>query len=100
MKHYTIIVDENQEIYIAINDNSKKIFDINSDSIREIELEDFNIDDYKSGYYRFKKDGKYGVKNLDGQIIIEPIYKELKILENETAIASEENGKEIIILGK
>jgi hypothetical protein len=24
----------------------------------------------------------------------------LKILENETAIASEENGKEIIILGK
>lgn len=95
-----IIVDENQEIYIAINYNSKKIFDINSDSIREIELEDFNIDDYKSGYYRFKKDGKYGVKNLDGQIIIEPIYKELKILENETAIASEENGKEIIILGK
>ena len=76
-------VDYNQDTYTTrvINSKNKQIFK-SYDKVQAVE----NYDEYNNLWYeenvlKFKKDGKIGLINLDGKVILEPNYEDIFALK-------------------
>ena len=98
----TYDVDYNNETYKTkvLNDEGEVVL-ANYENIEAIENNDGSNYWYEDNILKFKKDGKYGLIDFDGKIIIEPNYDKIYALQGiENSIVIEKDGKKGLVNNK
>lgn len=98
----TYDIDYNNETYKTkvLDENAKTIL-TSYENVEAIENNDGSNIWYEDNVLKFKKDGKFGLIDFEGKIIVEPIYDNIYALQGtENSIVIEKDGKKGLVNNK
>lgn len=96
--HKAVFLCKSEEQNKILNDKSEEIF-TQYNNVEPIELVNVITElSYEKNVLKFEKNGKYGLINIDGKIVVEPKYEEISSLGyKEKEVLVKENNKYGII---